>query len=1221
MQQHPVGWLELFAGPHNTEYKYTINGVDYFSTDIKGTPIILKPLMETPSIGSCCSGTLTIVVRKKPGISIPKSAGVLAHCRLASKDGTTVTDWVQQGEYRIAQRMETGDLVRLTCRDLMLLASQSYLEHTTFKEWPVAMTAVVTEIAAIMGVEIDPRTAIRTGGAYMVARPNEDTLMSEVLSGIAAAHCGNWIMTETAALRLVTLSSTGTPAQEIGSGYKSYTPLSLTQHISRITLEDSAGNRFSAGDDTGTELAAVCDYVTQQTLNDLLDGAEVRGCTLYKAPGTVSGTTFTTDTGTVENGTWTLPSKSIDIAFTPYELLGAYIDPCLELGDTVSITHKGAEIPLILAAMSIRCNQSFNADVSFRIENVDEDEFPYTDLDRLEASRYVSTAKSYYGNKLNRTDGFISERVTGDGSIVARLKANADIFSMQQYVDGGWADRIYFDAAAGKYRISGEVEIEGSVTFKDLESPQEQTFIHGGNIITGSLSANTITTGILKSKDGNIVFNLDTGELKVGSDDMEAALAKIDNAATLLASSQLFVKEAGATEYTPAEITLTAETSGALKNYKWYKDGVEIAGATTATLTVTANDVTGDAATYKMVASDDLGNEYADCISIAKIADGEKGEQGDPGKDGADGADGADGEKGEKGDPGEPGKDGADGAPGEPGKDGADGADGAPGKDGADGTDGYTVILGDEYIEIPVSIDRKPKTTQTFDCKVDLYKGVTALTPTTGTPGAGTYKVAVEGSYTGITVSRPSAGTIRLAVSTATAIADFAKIKLNVTTGSPAITLTAYIVVLANMNTIVVTHDSSITTMNNAINMRVTETTYHTQVPTYSTTDPSTNWTSTQKTANTGYLWFDASTSTLKKWTGSAWSTSTSYDTWAEYAEASMDMSATKISWIVKSGTTASNFTMTDRAISLVTGTLTLTATSSSDGTSSTLTLKSGSTTLSSSKITITGFVTFNALETADGTTTINGGNITTGTIKGVEFITEKLIYNDGTYQVYRSVTIDEGRIEWSAPFYQNWTLQSLDVMGGIYADVDADLITYWLEFRSEENYGIHIESGAEIRMAVPIYQSIYILSNGQGSIFLGDQSSDSITIGGSSIRLNINGNYGSYGQVLMSNGYSSMYWGDIYGICDFLVSGTLSTVGQSWEISTEYSAYLVIGKVTSGGSCTSVLIPRDMVYWGEAWQITDETHYLSFNISSTAITLKAKSNSGGYIMGVWGIK
>lgn len=71
----------------------------------------------------------------------------------------------------------------------------------------------------------------------------------------------------------------------------------------------------------------------------------------------------------------------------------------------------------------------------------------------------------------------------------------------------------------------------------------------------------------------------------------------------------------------------------------------------------------------------------------------------------------------------------------------------------------------------------------------------------------------------------------------------------------------------------------------------------------------------------------------------------------AEGNISSVSQTANKINWIVQSGTSASNFTMTDRAISLV-----------------------------ADNIDLTGFVTFTDLSTP-GSTTISGSNITTGTI------------------------------------------------------------------------------------------------------------------------------------------------------------------------------------------------------------------------------------------------
>ena len=71
----------------------------------------------------------------------------------------------------------------------------------------------------------------------------------------------------------------------------------------------------------------------------------------------------------------------------------------------------------------------------------------------------------------------------------------------------------------------------------------------------------------------------------------------------------------------------------------------------------------------------------------------------------------------------------------------------------------------------------------------------------------------------------------------------------------------------------------------------------------------------------------------------------------AEGSISTVSQTADKVNWLIASGTSASNFTMTDRAVSLV-----------------------------ADKIDLSGYVTITSLKTA-GSTTINGSNITTGTI------------------------------------------------------------------------------------------------------------------------------------------------------------------------------------------------------------------------------------------------
>ena len=84
---------------------------------------------------------------------------------------------------------------------------------------------------------------------------------------------------------------------------------------------------------------------------------------------------------------------------------------------------------------------------------------------------------------------------------------------------------------------------------------------------------------------------------------------------------------------------------------------------------------------------------------------------------------------------------------------------------------------------------------------------------------------------------------------------------------------------------------------------------------------------------------------------------------------------ADKINWIVKSGTSASNFTLTDRAISLV-----------------------------ADNIDLDGYVTFTNLKTS-GQTVINAGNITTGIIDASKVNVTNLQINNVKYGTYPIIT------------------------------------------------------------------------------------------------------------------------------------------------------------------------------------------------------------------------
>ena len=476
----PVNWDTLFNASHKTRYLFIIDGVRYDENDIYATPVIERSYTLQPAIGRCGTSTLTLTIKPKAGTTIPKAAPVLAYCRLTNQAGTQVTAWYPLGKFWITKRRGSSNLLELTCRDTMIKANQTYQDKTSFTEWPVNVVDVLNEIAAIMGVEFDARNIYNT--TDMVDYPNEDTPICTVLSMIAAAQGGIFIMSPDDRLRLVPYPDDQTAAvQHIGTRYSRYEALSAGRKtVSRVTLNDIAGNQFMYGDNSGVEIAADCDYATDAIACRVATGLQYKNGTIYAQH------------ASYDDGTVTLSDLLgvLGKGHFPYELTGAYIDPRVELGDVISITRKGETVKCICGEIRTMCTQYFVSDVSFGVEEDDEEEFPYSDPSARDAEEYISTTKAYFGNRINRKEGFVSEFVKNN-EVVARFTANANLFSMQQKVDNAWRDRIYFDPVAGKYKITGDVEIEGKVTFEDLAT-RGKTTIHGDNITTGTLNTNQV---------------------------------------------------------------------------------------------------------------------------------------------------------------------------------------------------------------------------------------------------------------------------------------------------------------------------------------------------------------------------------------------------------------------------------------------------------------------------------------------------------------------------------------------------------------------------------------------------------------------------------------------------------------------------------------------------------------------------------------------------------
>lgn len=145
--------------------------------------------------------------------NIPRKGRICVYVRACND--SAVSEWIQQGVYYIDTRQQTHDsrgfdVLTLHGYDAMLLSEITYPSDNTHT-YPLLDKAMVQFIADNMkisadssGVRVDPRTwEIMTAG-YKFPLPVGYS-MREVLCMIAAAYAGNFIISPTGDLRLVSM--------------------------------------------------------------------------------------------------------------------------------------------------------------------------------------------------------------------------------------------------------------------------------------------------------------------------------------------------------------------------------------------------------------------------------------------------------------------------------------------------------------------------------------------------------------------------------------------------------------------------------------------------------------------------------------------------------------------------------------------------------------------------------------------------------------------------------------------------------------------------------------------------------------------------------------------------------------------------------------------------------------------------------------------------------
>lgn len=381
-QQTSALWKNLIRDRNTVrEYAFDINGV-WYGPEAEVSHSASSSLFESFGIGNAMSATLTMSLYAD---EIPRGAAIKRYVRLTN--GVQTSEWLPKGVFFTNRRTVEDGLWDIEAYDAMLKADITWTPNPGLA-FPCTMEEAAQDIAAAMGVELDERNVYLP--YTMDAYPEGEYMRRDALRDIAAAHGGNWHISDAGKLRLVPLisfpvetsclvtehgdailfggtrillsgaSGSGTPAIGAADGSRFYIGLDITGFgdngrrpaVTSVTLQVDADNVITAGTYTGTDLYALCPYATQEMALAIL--TRVRGYQ-YQA--------FSAD--------------------------AANIDPAAELGDGVDV---GGIYSVISA---IEDSGDGYPGISAPGEEELEDEYPYQSPTQRALSGDVESLRSF----------------------------------------------------------------------------------------------------------------------------------------------------------------------------------------------------------------------------------------------------------------------------------------------------------------------------------------------------------------------------------------------------------------------------------------------------------------------------------------------------------------------------------------------------------------------------------------------------------------------------------------------------------------------------------------------------------------------------------------------------------------------------------------------------------------------------------------------------------
>lgn len=342
---------------------------------------------ETLTFGGCVSRQIELSFYLA-NAEIPRMGRINPRVRLTNVE--TSSEWLSKGIYFIDTRDydDATGIITLVGYDAMLKAEETYIQSGDVGTWPRTMASVAADIAERMDVELDSRSRLEN---YSVQLPTGYT-MREVLGYIAAAHAGNWIITDEGKLRLIRIDDT-VDAVSVGNNASRVTKDDPFAEITHVILDLDEEVFVEAGNDTGRTLELTCPWATENMASAIL--AALSG---YR--------------------------------YQPYEAEKALVEPAAEIGDEITV----GGITGILAKQSVNLNSLFASDIAAPAENEIDHEFPYKSPSQREIKRRLKSMETTFtveteriSGNITAIDGRVSTVEQSIGSIVQRVEGVEEV--------------------------------------------------------------------------------------------------------------------------------------------------------------------------------------------------------------------------------------------------------------------------------------------------------------------------------------------------------------------------------------------------------------------------------------------------------------------------------------------------------------------------------------------------------------------------------------------------------------------------------------------------------------------------------------------------------------------------------------------------------------------------------------------------------------------------